>query len=244
MPRALRDAAAAPAVPGDDDHLARQKHVRGAHDAVQGGLAGAVSVVEKMFGERVVDRHDRILEDAFLFHTAQPDDAGGGLFGPADDRRQLRWVLRQNCRDEIAAIVHRELRIGRDDRFDVRVVALVVLTFDGEDLALMILDERGRDVVLRGERITCAERDFRAAGAQRDHKVGGLGGDVETRTESQAREGTLLGEPLAHRREYRHALRRPRDATPAELGQSNVLDVVGGRGQAFLRGRQLLSPPV
>jgi hypothetical protein len=42
------DAAADPAVPADDEAAAGEKHVRGADDPVDRGLAGAVAVVEEM----------------------------------------------------------------------------------------------------------------------------------------------------------------------------------------------------
>jgi len=60
------DAASAPAVAGDDDAKAREQQVRGANDAIECGLAGAVAIVEEVFGKRVINGDDRELEGAVL----------------------------------------------------------------------------------------------------------------------------------------------------------------------------------
>ena len=78
-------AAPAPAVARNHNVQAREQQVRGANDAVQRGLAGAVAIVEEVLGERVVDGDDRKLQRAVLGHRAQADHAGGGFFGAADD---------------------------------------------------------------------------------------------------------------------------------------------------------------
>ena len=79
------DALAAPAVAGDDDAHAGEQHVGGADDAVDGGLAGAVAVVEEMLGLGVVDGDDGKLQHAVLLHGPQADDAGGRFFHAGDD---------------------------------------------------------------------------------------------------------------------------------------------------------------
>src|SRR5216684_7260141 len=80
-------ATAAPAVSGDDDFEAREQDIGGANDAVNRGLAGAVTVVEEMLGHRIVHRDDRILQRAILGHGAQTDHAGGGLLGSGNHIR-------------------------------------------------------------------------------------------------------------------------------------------------------------
>ena len=52
-------AASAPAIAGDDNFQSGDEHVGRADDAVNGGLAGAVAIVEEMLGHGVVDGHDR-----------------------------------------------------------------------------------------------------------------------------------------------------------------------------------------
>src|SRR6266478_9107897 len=79
------DAAAAPAVTSDDNFEAGEQNVGGANHAVNGGLAGAVAVVEEVLGHRIVDGDDWIFERAVLGHGAESDDASGGFFGSGDD---------------------------------------------------------------------------------------------------------------------------------------------------------------
>src|SRR5207302_6593009 len=60
--------------------------------------------------------------------------------------------LAVELRDEVGAVVHRELGPGREHRFDVAVVAGVVLALVREGRDLVLADEGGRGVVLRGQR--------------------------------------------------------------------------------------------
>jgi len=61
---------AAPAVSGGDDAFAGEQEVGGTDDAVDGGLSGAVSVVEEVLGGGVVDGDDGEEEFSGLFHGA------------------------------------------------------------------------------------------------------------------------------------------------------------------------------
>src|SRR5690606_25804366 len=97
-PRARCEPAAAPSVPRHDDDGSREQHVGGAEDAVQGALAGAVTVVEEVLGVGVVDGDDGELEDAVLGHGAKADDARRGLLRGA-----------QHAGDELLARVRGEL---------------------------------------------------------------------------------------------------------------------------------------
>ena len=56
---ALGDPLAGPAVPDDDERVAGEQHVAGADDPVERRLAGAVAVVERALGARLVDREHR-----------------------------------------------------------------------------------------------------------------------------------------------------------------------------------------
>ncbi len=62
------DAFAAVTVAGDDDGFSGDEVIGGADDAVEGGLAGAVAVVEEVFTHGVVDGDGGELEDFFGFH--------------------------------------------------------------------------------------------------------------------------------------------------------------------------------
>ena len=87
--RAIGDAAAAPAVAGDDELAAREQLVRRADDPVDRGLAGAVAVVEEVLRLRLVDGDDREAERPVALERLQADDARGRLLGAADDVAQL-----------------------------------------------------------------------------------------------------------------------------------------------------------
>ena len=87
-----------------------QQDIGGADDAVEGALARAVAIIEQMLGQRVVDRHDGVLQYAFLGHGAQADDAGGGLFGAAHDVRRQILPLGVQQRNQVRAVVHGDVR--------------------------------------------------------------------------------------------------------------------------------------
>ena len=91
-------------------------------------------------------------------------------------------------------------------------------------------DQRGRHVVLRGERVARAEDDFGAAGLEREHQVRRLRRDVEAGGDAQALQRLLALEMLLDQPDDRHFARRPLDAVDALFGQAEVLDVVLNRG--------------
>src|SRR5437588_338162 len=72
--------------------------------------------------------------------------------------------------------------------------------------------ERGRNVVLRRERIRRAQRRLGPARDQGEDEVRGLGGDMEARGDRLPIERPLGLEALAYLREHRHLLAGPRDA--------------------------------
>jgi hypothetical protein len=72
-------------------------------------------------------------------------------------------------RDQVGAIVHGELRFVVDRGHDVAVVAVVVLALDGENGNVVIADETGGHVILRGQRVRRAQRHVGAAVAQGNH---------------------------------------------------------------------------
>jgi hypothetical protein len=133
-------------------------------------------------------------------------------------------------RDEVGAVVHRQVRTGVEHRLDVAVVGRHVLAVDRVDLRAVALHERRGHVVLRVERVGGAQRDLRPARDQRPREVRGLGGDVEADADAQPGERPLAREPLADRAQHRHPRVGPRDARVAGLGEREVGDVVSGLG--------------
>src|SRR5215218_8015129 len=81
---ALGDAAAGEAVAEQDEGVPGEQQVGGAQDAVERRLAGAVAVVERPLGERLVDREHRTAQAALCLQPPQAQQAGGRLLGAAD----------------------------------------------------------------------------------------------------------------------------------------------------------------
>ncbi len=53
-----------------DKHLAGQEDVGGAHDAIDCGLTGAISVVKEVLGLSIVHRNDREFQGTICCHSA------------------------------------------------------------------------------------------------------------------------------------------------------------------------------
>ena len=184
--RPRRDAAPDPAVATDDHGLAGEQDVRGAQDAVDRALTGAVAVVEQVLGERLVHGHHRVAQLAGVGHGAKPDDAGRGLLRPADHLVEQLGAIRVQLVHEIGAVVHGDMRTMVEGRADVRVVGVAVLALDGVHGDAVVDHQRGRHVVLRRERVRRAEHDVGAAVAQGAHEVRRLGGDVQAGADAPA----------------------------------------------------------
>ena len=239
------DPLADPAVARDDDLAAGDEDVGRPQDAVERALAGAVAVVEEVLGLGLVDRDDREPEHPVGGHRPQADDAGRRLLGPGVDLRHLVRAFRVEEVHEVAAVVHRQLRMRVRDRTEVRVVGVVVLAATGERGDAVLGDERGRDVVLGRQRVARREDDVRAAGLERAHEVGRLGRHVQARADAQAVERPVALEALADQAQDGHLALGPLDAPDALGGEGEVGHVVGAgcaggghRGSVSLRAKR------
>ncbi len=92
----------------------------------------------------------------------------------------------------------------------------------GPHLDPVLGHERGRDVVLRRQRVRGAQRHARAAGEQRADQIRGLGGDVQAGGDADVRQRLLGVEPGSDLREHRHLLVGPRDPRLALGGEAQV----------------------
>ena len=99
-----RDALPAVSVAHHHHRGACHQQVRGANDAIQGGLAGPVVVVEKMLGGRIVDRHYGQSQRSLPCHGPKPGHAGGGLLGGAQGGEVGMGAVQRG--NEVASIVH------------------------------------------------------------------------------------------------------------------------------------------
>ncbi len=199
------------------------------------------------------------LQYAVALHGPQPVDAGGSLFHAADDlgdqslplgRRQLlrpRPHLRMHVvepfqghedhgRDQIGAVVHRDVRLVLQGGDDVLVIGVVVFLADGEDGDAEVVDEAGGHVVLGAERVGGDQHHVGAAGLQRADQVGSLAGDVQAGRQAQAGQRFLLGEAFADAGQHRHVAVSPQDTFLALRREFGVLDVAplfGRRGHGY-----------
>ena len=107
----------------------------------------------------------------------------------------------------------------------MRVVRVVVLPFDGKDGHVVLLDERSRDVVLRGERIGGAEDDVGTAGLERAHQVRRLGRHMEAGRDAVPGKWLLPLEPVPDGGQHGHVPVGPPDAAYAFGRERQVLDV-------------------
>ena len=131
--------------------------------------------------------------------------------------------------DDVGAIVHRDVGLVVGGRLDVRVVRVVVLALDGEDGRVVLLHERRRDVVLRGQRVRGAQHDVRPARNERAHEVRGLRGDMQARGHAVPCQGLLPLEALADGGEHRHLAVGPGDAADAVRRLPEVTHVESSR---------------
>ena len=199
-----------------------------AQDAVDGALARAVAVVEEVLGLGLVDRDDREAERAVGGHRPRRMTPVVVSSVPARTSGDLCRPLAVEQRDEVAAVVHRHLRMGVRDRVEMRVVGVAVLAAAGVRRDPVLGDERRGDVVLGRERVRGGEDDLGATGLERPHQVGGLGRDVQARADAQAVERPVALEALADQAQDGHLALGPFDPADALGGEAEVGDVVGG----------------
>ena len=220
---AAGEAAAAPAVAGDHELRSGQQEVGGADDAVDGGLSGAVAVVEQVLGVGVVDGDDRdtCSTPSFAIARRRMTPVVVSSVPPMTPSSASVRLVCENG-DQVGAVVHGDVRLVVDGGQDVLVVGVVVLALDGEDGDVVVAHQAGGDVVLRGKRVGGAKHDVGAAIAQADRQVRGLGGDVQAGGDADAFQRLVLDEFLADDLQNLHRLVRPLDALLAQIGQFDV----------------------
>ena len=191
-------------------------------------MPGAVAVVEQMLGHGIVDRDDRVSEGTLRRHGAQPDDARSRLLRAALDIGQHFSTALVQLADQIRAVVQGYLRSRVDYRIDVPVVAPGVFAPHREDRDLVVLDQRGRDVILGAQRVAGTECHTCATGTQYPDQIGRFRGHVQAGTDARAIEGLLVGKTRPELPQDGHLLPGPLDALDARFGEGRILDV-GGR---------------
>jgi len=80
--------------------------------------------------------------------------------------------------DHIGSVVHGQVRLVGDGRFNMPVVGLVVFSLDGKGRDPFVPNQGGGDIVLSAQRVGGAEANICPAGLERFHQVGRFGGHV------------------------------------------------------------------
>ena len=223
--RAHRQPAPAVPVPRHGDGSAGDEQIRRPDQAVERRLSRPVPVVEEMLGIGVVDGHDRVAQRAGAGHASQPDHPRRGFLGPSDHVPQHVRPLAVEDGHQVRAVVHRHGRVGIERLVDVPVVGRPIFSPAREHRQMNVLDQRGGDVVLRGERVAGAEGEGCAARLQRAHQVRRLGCDVEAGGDPQPGERTFAGKAFTNQPEHRHLPVGPEDALPPLRHELHILHV-------------------
>ena len=212
-----RDPASAPAVARHDERLPRHEEVRGRHNPVHRRLPGAVAVVEQVLHLRVVHVHDGELEAAVLLHRPEADHAGRRLLVRPSDALEELAAFRVQKVDEVRAVVDDKVRLEIEDMVQVLVVLVRRLPLLRVRLEAELLVQRGRDGVVRGERVAGREAHLRARLLESEGEDARLRLRVERHADLHSLEGLGRDEALADRREHGHVGPRPLHAEDAAV---------------------------
>ena len=217
------NALAAPAVTSHDHGLAGHHQVGGVHDAVPGGLAGAVLVVVVVLGLGVVDRHHGAGQDAVLFPGLQSEDAGGGLLTAADEAVGVLLALAAQQVDEVAAVVDDDVGVALEGLHQVLLILLGRCAVDAEGLHTHG-GQTGRHVILGGQGVGAGQVDLSAALGQDVAQVCGLGFQVDGDRHAHALEGLLFNKAGLDLGQGGHMVPDPVNLSAAGLGQVHIFD--------------------
>src|SRR6202008_725820 len=138
-----------------------------------------------------------------------------------DVSSQVQALCQKQC-NQVAAIIHGELRFVFKRGVEMLVVRAVVLALDGICRNAEVAIQRCRDFILGGKGIGSAKHAVGAAIAQSDHEVGGFAGHVKTGGNAETLESLLLDEPLAYQLKHGHLLSCPFDLALASVGKADI----------------------
>ncbi len=136
----------------------------------------------------------------------------------------MRLVCRM--RNQVGAVVHRDLRLVIDRRQDVAVIRVVVLALDGEDGNVVIAHQA------EAATSSCVDSGFEAhsttSAPPSRRQMARFAVSAVTCRQAETRmpcQRLVLDEFLADDLQHFHGLVRPLDAFLAQIRQFNVLDV-------------------
>ncbi len=106
------------------------------------------------------------------------------------------------------------------------VVAVRVLTTNGEDAQIKLGGQPRGDIILGAQRVGCTQSHLRASGNERAHEVSGFGGDVQARSDALACKRLFILKTAAELLEGGHLGISPLDSQAAlvrELWIGNIV---------------------
>ncbi len=106
-----------------------------------------------MLGFCIVDRDDRVFQDAIVCHASEADDACRGFLCPAYDTVDQFSSFRVERGNKVSSVIQGNLRLCVKDRIDMLIVGLVVLPVDGKNRYIVMLHERCGNIILRAQGI-------------------------------------------------------------------------------------------
>ena len=128
-----------------------------------------------MLGQSIIYGDHRELQLTLFGHRPQADDTCGSFFGTANNRVKQLLPALVNCANKVGAIVHRDVGLMVQGGPNVLVVGIVVLTLDGENRNLIVIDQSRSDIVLRAQRVAGAQDNIRSTSLQSPSQIGRLG---------------------------------------------------------------------
>src|ERR1043166_5989348 len=84
-PGATRQSPSAPSIASHHKNRTGKQDIGSPQDPVNGGLARAVAIIEKMVRVGIVDRDNRIPQKALTLQAPQPDNTCRCFFGASND---------------------------------------------------------------------------------------------------------------------------------------------------------------
>ena len=191
------------------------------HDGVPGGLAGAVLVVVVVLGLGVVDGHHGAGQDALPLPGVEAVDAGGGLLAAADEPVTVLGALAPQEVDQIAAVVHNQVRTALQGLHQEVLILLHVHAVDAVGIHTGV-GHGGGHIVLGGQGVAAGEVDLGSPLPEDQAQVGCLGLQMDGYGDGQSRERLFPAKSLLNAAEGGHKIPYPLNFLMARRGQRHV----------------------
>src|SRR6266700_4636626 len=145
--------ATTPAITEDNKSAPSQENIGGTNDSVKRTLSCPITIIEHMFGIRIVDGQNGKLEHTTFLHALETNNAWGGLFHASNNCGQEFGTRSMNSGHKITAIVHCHIGLVIKRGIDMAIIGLLIFTLDGKGGNAILADQSCRHIILCGERI-------------------------------------------------------------------------------------------